>query len=79
MILPTALYFLTGQFLAGLHLARAGAILNVTPGLYAKTAVRFDYGSYNEIISAIEVGVTGEYYSQKIPILLRNPQKAIFL
>jgi len=30
--------------------------LKVTPGLYLKPAVRFDYGRYNEVVSAIEVG-----------------------
>ena len=52
--------------------------MTLTPGLYAKTAVRFDYGSYNEIVSAIEVGITGEFYSKKIPILLQIPQKQFF-
>jgi len=52
--------------------------MTVTPGLYAKTSVRFDYGKYNEIVSAIEVGVTADYYSKKIPILLQIPQKQFF-
>ncbi|MEP6927844.1 MAG: hypothetical protein ABI834_09425 [Ginsengibacter sp.] len=52
--------------------------ITVTPGLYAKTSVRFDYGSYNEIVSAIEVGITGEFYSKKIPILVQVPQKQFF-
>jgi hypothetical protein len=49
-----------------------------TPCLYAKTALRFEYGSYNEVISAIEVGITGEYYSKKIPILVRIPERSFF-
>ena len=52
--------------------------ITVTPGLYAKTSVRFDYGSYNEIVSAIEVGLTGEFYSKKVPILTQVPQKQFF-
>ncbi len=43
-----------------------------------KHALRFDYGSYNEIVSAIEVGITGELYSKKIPILLQIPQRQFF-
>ena len=41
--------------------------LKVIPGIYAKTGLRFDYGKYNEIISALEVGVVGELYSKAIP------------
>ncbi len=53
--------------------------IKVTPGLYAKTAMRFDYGSYNEIVSALEVGITGEYYTKAIPIILRSEPKKFFL
>jgi hypothetical protein len=51
----------------------------VVPGAYAKAAVRFDYGSYNEVVSAIEVGLTGDFYSKKIPQLVGNDQKQFFL
>ena len=53
--------------------------IKVTPGLYAKTALRFDYGKYNELISAIEVGLTGEFYSKKIPQLVYTKQEQFFL
>ncbi|MEP6616269.1 MAG: hypothetical protein ABJA57_06795 [Ginsengibacter sp.] len=52
--------------------------MQVRPGLYAKTALRFDYGSYNEMISAIEVGISGEIYSKKIPIMVRSTAKQFF-
>ena len=52
--------------------------LKVTPGLYAKPALRFDYGRYNELVSAIEVGVTGEFYSKKIPQMFINKEKQFF-
>ncbi len=52
--------------------------LTVNPGAYVKTALRFDYGSYNEIVSALEVGISGEFYSKKIPIMVRDPQKQFF-
>ena len=75
---PDSSLFLNGPIVGGPTLGKGWSDLTVTPGLYAKTAVRFDYGSYNEIISAIEVGVTGEFYSKKVPILLQNPQKQFF-
>jgi hypothetical protein len=52
--------------------------VKVSPGLYAKTALRFDYGSYNEMISAIEVGISGEIYTQKIPIMVHSTAKQFF-
>jgi hypothetical protein len=52
--------------------------MKVTPGLYAKTALRFDYGRYNESISAIEVGASVEYYSKNIPQLIFIEQKKLF-
>lgn len=48
------------------------------PGAYAKLGMRFDYGRYNELISAVEVGVNAEAYSKKMPILLLNPEKKVF-
>jgi hypothetical protein len=70
--------FLTHQIYGGPGFGRGWNELSITPGLYAKAAVRFDYGSFNEIISAIEVGVTGEYYSKKIPQLAFNKEKEFF-
>jgi hypothetical protein len=52
--------------------------LKVRPGLYAKTAMRFDYGRLNETVTAIEVGLSGEYYSSKIPQMLYNKDKQFF-
>jgi hypothetical protein len=52
--------------------------LKVRPGVYAKTAMRFDYGRLNETITAIEVGLSAEYYTQKIPQMLFNKDKQLF-
>ena len=53
--------------------------LKLTPGAYAKAALRFDYGRYNEVISAIEVGVTAEFYAKKIPQLVYVDPQQLFL
>ncbi|MEO6869478.1 MAG: hypothetical protein ABI168_07525 [Ginsengibacter sp.] len=52
--------------------------VTVTPGVYGKAALRFDYGAYNEVVSAIEIGITGEYYSKKIPQMVYNKEKQFF-
>lgn len=53
--------------------------IKYVPGVFTKGALRFDYGKYNDIISALEVGVSAEYYSQKMPILLLNKEKNLFV
>jgi hypothetical protein len=47
-------------------------------GLHAKGALRFDYGRFNETVSAIEVGLNAEYYVQKIAQMAYNPEKNFF-
>jgi hypothetical protein len=53
--------------------------MEVVPGAYVKTGLRFDYGKYNEMISALEVGITGEFYSKKVPQMIYIEQKQFFL
>lgn len=52
--------------------------LKVRPGAYAKTAMRFDYGRLNETVTAIEVGLSAEYYANKIPQMIFNKDKQFF-
>ncbi len=52
--------------------------IQFVPGVHARAALRFDYGRYNEVLSALEVGVNAEYYSKTMPILLLNPEKKFF-
>lgn len=52
--------------------------LKFRPGVFAKTGLRFDYGRYNELISAIECGVNAEFYPQEMPIMVDNPAKRFF-
>jgi hypothetical protein len=52
--------------------------MKFVPGAHVRTALRFDYGRYNEVVSALEVGLNAEYYSQKMPILLLNKEKPFF-
>jgi hypothetical protein len=53
--------------------------IKIVPGLHARAALRFDYGRYNEVLSALEVGVNAEFYSQKMPIVLLNKERQFFL
>ncbi len=75
---PDSSLFLDGPIYGGPTISKGWSDLSFTPGLYAKTSVRFDYGSYNEIISAVEVGLSADYYTKKIPILLQTRQRQFF-
>ena len=78
---PDSLLFIDAHndpYAAGPGLGRGWNHLKITPGLYLKPALRFDYGRYNDLVSAIEVGLTGEFYSKKIPQMLSNKQKQFF-
>jgi len=50
----------------------------VKPGLNGKTAMRFDYARLNQSITAIEVGLTYEYYFSKITQMYLVPPKQFF-
>lgn len=52
--------------------------MKFTPGVFVKTAMRFDYGRYNELVSAIEVGLNVDFYSKKLPLILLNKNKQFF-
>ncbi|HEY1201417.1 MAG TPA: hypothetical protein VGE79_10570 [Niastella sp.] len=47
-------------------------------GLSAKGALRFDYGRFNETVSAIEVGLNAEYYFGKVAQMAYSPEKSFF-
>jgi len=73
-----SLLFRNGPYYGGPGLGKGWDHLKLSPGLYAKPGVRFDYGKYNEMVSAIEVGVIAEFYAKKIPQMLDNKQKQFF-
>jgi hypothetical protein len=47
-------------------------------GAFAKGAIRFDYGRYNELVSGVEIGISIEAYSDKIPIMIAGKQQQLF-
>ncbi len=53
--------------------------IKYVPGLFTKTALRFDFDKYNDIITALELGVNAEYYSQKMPMMWLTKEKNLFV
>jgi hypothetical protein len=78
---PDSLSFLglgTREIVGGDNVSKGWSEMKVTPGFYIKTSLRFDYGSYNELVSAIEAGISGEFYTKGIPLMAHNPEKQFF-
>ena len=70
--------FLTEDPISGPNFGTGFNKLKVTPGAYAKAGLRFDYGKYNEMINALEVGLVSEFYSKAIPQMAFTKHEKFF-
>ncbi len=52
--------------------------LKIKPAVNAKQALRFDYGRLNQTVTAIEAGLTEEYFFGKIPFMYLVQQHSFF-
>lgn len=48
------------------------------PGIFVKSGLRFDFGKFNEVVSALEVGLSAEFFSSDMPIMLFQDEKKFF-
>ncbi|TMI72117.1 MAG: hypothetical protein E6H09_11355 [Bacteroidetes bacterium] len=72
--------FLGPTITGGGGLGKGWSEMKVTPGVFAKYALRFDYGRFNESVNGLEIGASVEFYAKKIPImLLQKTDKQFFL
>lgn len=70
--------FLGNDIYGGTGLSTGWGELKIQPGVHAKLALRFDYGRYNEVLSAVEIGINAELYAQTIPIMVLAPNHQFF-
>jgi hypothetical protein len=63
---------------AGTNIFKGFKYTKVVPGLHAGGGLRFDYGRFNDMVSAVEVGINVEFYTKKMPIMLLNKEKNLF-
>lgn len=66
--------FLNGPISGSSGLGKGWNELEYVPGAFLKTSLRFDFGRYNELIQALQIGVSVDAYSKKIEIMA--PQDA---
>ena len=70
--------FMGQEILGGAGFGKGWNEIKIKPGAFAKAALRFDYGRFNEAVSGIEVGVSAEFYGSKIPIMVGQKEKQFF-
>lgn len=66
------------DIISGSGLSKGWDELQVAPGLHAQLGMRFDWAQFNEVVSALEVGINAEAYSKKIPIMIDNKEQQFF-
>lgn len=71
--------FLSNSIVGSSGFTKGWGEVKLRPGAYAKTSLRFDFGSYNESISAIEIGLSVEGYAQAVEQMLFNKPRRLFM
>ncbi len=70
--------FLSQNIVGGGGISKGWNELKIKPGGFLKAALRFDYGRFNELVSGIEIGISGEFYASKIPIVIKQKENQFF-
>jgi hypothetical protein len=73
-----SLTFMGGPILGGGGLGKGWGEMKINPGAFAKVALRFDFGRYNESVQAMEIGFSTEFYAKEVLIMNYNPRKHLF-
>lgn len=70
--------FLGPTIIGGGGFGKGWGEMKIKPGAFVKTALRFDYGRFNEVVSGIEVGLSADFYASKIQILANQKDQNLF-
>lgn len=71
-------FFAADKIVGGTGLSKGWNEMKFNPGIYAKTALRFDWARFNQVVSAMEFGFTYDFYSQKVVQMVDVPGKSFF-
>ena len=72
-------YFLNRQkIIGGAGFGKGWGDVTVAPGVHAKTGLRFDWARFNEVVSALELGMNAEYYMKDVYLMAQNDPKKFF-
>ena len=70
--------FLGRTIVGGGGFGKGWGEMKLRPGGFAKLALRFDYGRFNEVVSGVEAGLSVEAYGNKIEIMFDQKDKRFF-
>jgi hypothetical protein len=71
--------FLSNNIIGGGGFSKGWGEMKIKPGAFVKTALRVDYGRFNEVVSGLEIGLSGEFYASKIPLMVAQKDKQFFI
>ena len=66
------------KIIGGAGIGKGFKEIKIKPGAFVKAGLRFDFGRYNESIQALEIGISADYFTDKIEILLMNKTRSLF-
>jgi len=75
----SALFMDQSAIISGGGFGKGWNELKLKPGFFAKAGMRFDYGRYNESVSGLEIGVSVEAYTSKIPLMVSQDDDQVFI
>jgi hypothetical protein len=71
--------FMSQDILGASGFTKGWGEMKFAPGVHAKTGLRFDWGRFNNAISAVEVGVNVEFYAKKVEQMVGVEPNQFFL
>lgn len=71
--------FLSNSIIGSSGFTKGWSEVKLRPGAFAKASLRFDFGSYNESISALEIGLSAEAYAKEIEQMVNVKPRRIFM
>jgi hypothetical protein len=74
----TTLFLDQSIIISGGGFGKGWGELKLKPGAFAKVAMRFDFGRYNEAVQALEIGMSLEFYTSKIQIMAQQNDNQMF-
>ena len=67
-----------GRVLGSAGPGKGWSEVQLKPGAFVKTALRFDFGTYNESIMALEIGMSLDAYASKVRMMVDSDPKQVF-
>lgn len=74
----SALFVDRSSVISGGGFGKGWGEIKLKPGAFAKVGLRFDYGRYNESVTALEIGMSVDAYASKVPIMLFQKERQLF-